>query len=106
MAKRAELSGERLRGIDAVLSGQRSAEEEEREPVRMETEKVVKGEKRKITLRLSLEGMELLEELRYRLRREQGLPPSVASKSAIVEAALRLAGGDLSELARILSGAA
>lgn len=105
MAKRAELSGERLRGIDAVLSGPRGAEEE-REPVKMEPEKVVKGEKRKITLRLSLEGMELLEELRYRLRREQGLPPSVASKSAIVEAALRLAGGDLSELAKLLSGAA
>ncbi|MGC9075519.1 MAG: hypothetical protein ACP5JD_07395 [Candidatus Bipolaricaulaceae bacterium] len=95
MPKRAELSEERLRGLEAVFQGPKAIETEK--------QKTSKPEKRKVTLYLGLQSVDLLEELRLRLRREHRLAPSVASKSAIVEAALRLAQENLQALARTVA---
>lgn len=95
MPKRATLSEEKLRGLEAVFQGPKAIEPEKK--------KASKPEKQKATFYLGPEAVELLEELRLRLRREWGLAPSVASKSAIVEAALRLAQADFEALARTLA---
>lgn len=94
MAKRAALSEERLRGLEAVFSGPKAVEPEK--------QKTVKTERQKVTFYLDRQCVEILEDLRLRLRREHGLAPSVASKSAIVEAALRLVQNKLEELAKNL----
>lgn len=95
MPKRATLSEEKLRGLEAVFQGPKTIEPEKK--------KASKPEKQKATFYLGPEAVELLEELRLRLRRQHGLPPSVASKSAIVEAALRMAQADLEGLARTVA---
>lgn len=98
MAKRAALSAERLKGLEAVFQGAKA--------VKPEKPKASKAEKQKVTFYLEPEAVELLEDLRLRLRREHGLPPSVASKSAIVEAALHLVQGELAQLAHLLRSSA
>ena len=97
MAKRAALDERKLQGLEAVFRGPQAGEIEKR--------KTSKPEKLKVTFYLDLEAVELLEDLRLRLRREQGLAPSVASKSAIVEAALRLVQEDLARLAQAVEEA-
>lgn len=94
MAKRAALSTERLKGLEAVFQAPKAGEPEKQQASKME--------KQKITFYFAPATVELLEDLRLKLRREHGLAPSVASKSAIVEAALRLVQGDVAQLARLL----
>lgn len=94
MAKRAALSTERLKGLEAVFQGPKA--------VKPEKQQAGKVEKQKITFYFAPATVELLEDLRLKLRREHGLAPSVASKSAIVEAALRLVQGNVAQLARLL----
>lgn len=92
MAKRAELSEERLKGLEAVFGGAKALK-----PEKLKTSKT---EKQKVTFYLDLEAVELLEDLRLRLRREYSVGPRASSKSAIVEAALRLVQADLAGLAK------
>jgi len=94
VAKRAELTEERLKGLEAVFG--------EAKAVKPEKLKTSKTEKQKVTFYLGAEAVELLEDLRLKLRREHGLGPRASSKSAIVEAAIRLAQADLAGLAEAL----
>jgi hypothetical protein len=94
VAKRAELTEERLKGLEAVFGGAKV--------IKPEKPKTSKTEKQKVTFYLDAEAVELLEDLRLKLRREHGFGPRASSKSAIVEAALRLAEADLAGLAKAL----
>ncbi len=97
MARRAALNEEKLRGLEAVFLGPQAGI-----PAKPQASK---PEKQKVTFYLNPKAVELLEDLRLRLRREQGLSPSLASKSAIVEASLRLVQGDLVRLAQAVQEA-
>ena len=115
MSKRASLSN---KGLDAVFSSKPTASKPtsqknsipvSREAVKPEKQhtgkKAAKGtgkpvaQKVKETYYIGEDVAMLLEELRLRLRREHGLRPGEASKSRIVEAALRMQSMDLATLA-------
>ena len=51
---------------------------------------------------MDAEAVDLLEDLRLKLRREHGFGPRASSKFAVVEAAIRLAQADLAGLAQAL----
>jgi len=115
VSKRASLSN---KGLDAVFSSKQEASKPasqknsipvSREAVKPEKQhagkKAVKGtdkpvaQKVKETYYIGEDVAMLLEDLRLRLRREHGLRPGEASKSRIVEAALRMQSQDLAALA-------
>lgn len=94
MRKRASLREDALKGVDLIFE-QGHADKPERQ-------KTGKPEKVKVTFYVSQEAVEMLEDLRLELRRGYGLTPRLVSKSALVEAALRLVKGNTEKLAAFL----
>jgi hypothetical protein len=118
VSKRASLSN---KGLDAVFSSKQEASKPASQkngiPVSQEAVKPEKqhtgkkstkrtsipvAQKVKETYYIGEDVAMLLEDLRLRLRREHGLRPGEASKSRIVEAALRMQSMDLAALADAL----
>ena len=118
MSKRASLSN---KGLDAVFNSkqedskpanQKNSMPVSREAVKPEKQHAGKkankvtskpvAQKVKETYYIGEDVAMLLEDLRLRLRREHGLRPGEASKSRIVEAALRMQSMDVAGLADVL----
>lgn len=105
MSKRASLKeSEGARGLDALFSPG-AVQQHARKLVYQKDSKTELAAV-KATFYLGPDVVDLIEEVRLRLRREFGLAPREASKSSIVEAALKLQSGDIAALAEQIKGSA
>lgn len=97
MPRRASLRAEGGQGLEALFKKRQiDSKQASQKDVQMGETKV------KVTFHLHEDIALLLEELKLKLRREYSLPSSQASKSSIVEAALKLQAENLETLAEAL----